>query len=189
LAANTPAELVALAKANPKQLSYGSSGIGSVTHMGMELLQLTGNVEMLHVPYKGGSLAVNDIVGGQVDLYLSSFPSASQLMRAGKLKAIGVTTAERSPVAPDVPPLADALPGFSIELWWGIFGPKGMPDKLVAQINAEVRKAAESPAMKKFAESEGAVITNLNPDQFGKIYDHEIDSWQMVGEKTHVQIE
>lgn len=189
LAARTPAELVAYAKANPGKLTYGSSGIGSIPHVGMEMLALAGGIKVLHVPYKGGTPVLNDIMGGQIDLYLGSFPQVLPLVRTNKLRAIGVTSDKRSQLVPEIAPMADAIPGFSVDLWWGIFGPGNMPRELVTRLNAEVTKALQSQAMRKFAENEGVATGTLDADAFGRVYANEIREWEALGNKTGLKLE
>jgi tripartite-type tricarboxylate transporter receptor subunit TctC len=189
LAARTPQEFVTLARANPGKLTYGSSGIGSTPHMGMELLNHAANIQLLHVPYKGGAPVLNDIMGGQLDLYFGSFPQVLPLVRAGKIKAIGVTSSQRSPLVPDIPPMADAIPNFSSDLWWGVFGPGNMPPNIVTLLNEEINKALRSPAIRKFAETEGVVTGNLTADQFGKVYQEEIQEWEALGKKLNIKLE
>jgi len=189
LAAKTPAELIALAKANPGKLNDATTGIGSLPHMGMELLSLAAGIEMVHVPYKGGAPALNDMMGGSVDLYLGSMPQVLPLIRTNKIKAIGITSLERHPLLPDVPPMASAVPGFSFDLWWGVYGPAGMPKDMVARLNTEINKALKSPAMAKFAETEGVVPSSLTVDQFSRVYLKEIQNWEAVGKRSKIVLE
>ncbi len=189
LAAKTPAEFVALAKASPGKLSYGTSGNGSLPHMGTELLAIAGGLQMLHVPYKGGAPVLNDLMGGQIDVYLGSMPQVLPLVRSGKVRAIGVTSPKRVPLVPDIPSMSEAVPGFSFDLWWGVFGPGNMPRDIVNRLNTEVNKALQSAAIKKFAETEGVVPGALNPEQFGKLYVNEMQEWDTVGKKAKISVE
>ena len=189
LAAKTPQGLVALARANPGKLTYGSSGIGSLPHLCMELLAQSAGIQLLHVPYKGGSPVLNDIIGGQIDLYFGSFPQVLPLVRTGKIRAIGVTSSQRSNLVPDIPPMADAVPNFSSSLWWGVVGPGNMPRDLVARLNEEVNKALQSSEMRKFAETEGVVTGKLNAEEFSKMYVQEIQAWEALGKKLNIKLE
>jgi tripartite-type tricarboxylate transporter receptor subunit TctC len=189
LAAKTPAEFVALARSAPGKLTFGSSGTGSLPHMGVELLAIAAGIELLHVPYKGGAPVLNDIMGGQIDLYLGSLPQVLPLVRAGKIHPIGVTIPQRVPLMPDVPSLRDAVPGFSFEMWWGVFGPGNMPRDLVTRLNAEVNKAVQSASMRKFAENEGVVAGTVNAEQFSAIYAKEIQEWENLGKKANIRLD
>jgi len=189
LAAKTPAEMIALAKANPAKLTAGTTGIGSLPHMGMELLALAAGVDFLTVPYKGGAPVLNDMMGGSIDLFLGSMPQVLPLVRTNKVKAIGITSLERHPLVPEIPTMASAVPGFQFNLWWGMYGPANLPKDIVARLNTEVNKALRSPAMAKFAETEGVVPSNLTAEQFTSVYLKEIQNWEAVGKKTKIVLE
>ena len=188
-AASTPTELIALAKASPGKLTDGTTGIGSVPHMGMMLLGLAAGIDILHVPYKGGAQVLNDMMGGSIDLYLGSMPQVLPMVRTNKVKAIGITSLERHPLVPEIPTMASAVPGFSFDLWWGVYGPAGMPKDMVTRLNTEIVKALKSPAMLKFAEKEGVVPSALTADQFSRVYFKEIQNWEAVSQKTKIVLE
>ncbi len=189
VAAKTPAELIALAKANPGKLSYGSSGIGSLPHLGMELFASAAGVQLLHVPYKGGAPILNDMLGGQIDLYLGSMPQVLPMVRSGKIKAIGITSAERFALVPDIPTMRSVVP-FTFDLWWGIYGPGNLPKDIVTRLNTEIRKALASDAMKKFSETEGVTPgLSTTADQFAKIYLDEIRGWETLNKKLNLKLE
>ncbi|MET0540801.1 MAG: tripartite tricarboxylate transporter substrate binding protein, partial [Variovorax sp.] len=140
--AKTPAELIAAIKAKPNQYNYASSGSGSVNQFGTELLKAqVGKLEITHIPYKGMGPAVTDLVGGQTQLLISSGPSLQPMVRAGKLRAVGITSLKPSPIAPDLTPMATAVPGYEFELWWGLLAPAGTPAEIVAKLNSAVNKA------------------------------------------------
>jgi len=189
LAAKTPAEMIALAKANPGKLTAGTTGIGSLPHMGMELLALAAGVEFLNVPYKGGAPVLNDMMGGSIDLYLGSMPQVLPLIRTNKIKSIGITSLERHPLVPEIPSMSSAVPGFQFDLWWGMYGPGNLPKDIVTRLNTEINKALKSPAMAKFAETEGVVPGSSTADQFSRIYLKEIQNWEAVGKKTKIVLE
>ena len=139
-------ELFALAKSKPGQITYASAGLGSINQISTELIALAAGVKLTHVPYKGGAPALNDLVGGHVDMFVSSIPQALQLVRSGQIKTLAVTSSKRTPLLPDVPTLAEAgTPGADAETWWGIAGPAGMPADVVNALNAEINKALASP--------------------------------------------
>ncbi len=189
VAAKTPAELVALAKANPGKLTYASAGVGGLPHLATEMLAAAGGLQLVHVPYKGGTPAMSDMIGGQVDLYFGSFSVGLPLVRAGKIQAIGVASRERFPLVPDIPPMSAAVPGFSVDVWWGVFGPGNMPPELVTRLNAEVNKALQSQPVRKFAETEGVMPGKADAQQFARIYTQEIESWEALGRKTNIKLE
>ncbi len=187
--ANSPKEFIALAKASPGKLTYGSSGIGSLPHLGTELMSIAGGFQLLHVPYKGGAPILNDLMGGQIELYLGSMPQVLPLIRAGKIKPIAVTSAKRFPLVPDIPAMSEALPGFSFDLWWGVYGPGNMPREIVTRLNAEINKALQSDSIRKFAESEGVTPGALTPAQFSDKFLKEVDGWVAVGKKAKISMD
>src|SRR6185295_16491420 len=135
-------ELFALAKSKPGQITYASAGLGSINQISTEQIALAAGVKLSHVPYKGGAPALNDLVGGHVDIFVSSIPQALQLVRSGQIKTLAVTSSKRSAILPDVPTLAEAgTPDANAETWWGIAGPAGMPVDIVAALNTEINKA------------------------------------------------
>src|SRR5262249_62266874 len=126
--AHNAAELIALARAKPGELNYGSAGVGSVNHMAMELLKSLGNLDIKHVPYRAGNLAVNDLVGGHLDMFVGSLPQMIELVRAGSATGIAVTSAQRSHTVPDIPTLIESgVAGYDVEQWWSIVVPAGTP--------------------------------------------------------------
>ena len=132
-------DLVDLARAKPNGVRFGSSGVASMSHMGMELLASVANVQLMHVPYRGTSMAMTDLLGGQLDCLLASYPTVSQLIEGGKLRGIVVTSQQRSPLMPNLPSAAEAgFPGFQIDFWWGLMGPAGMPADVVKRVNGEL---------------------------------------------------
>src|SRR6476659_231340 len=141
LPVQSAAELFALAKSKPGQITYASAGVGSINQISTELIAVAAGVKLSHVPYKGGAPALNDLVGGHVDMFVSSIPQALQLIRGGQSRTLAVTSSKRTPLLPDVPTLAEAgTPGADSETWWGIAGPAGMPADIVKALNAEIGK-------------------------------------------------
>ncbi len=150
-------ELIALAKEKPGSINYASAGPGSINQIAAELFASAAGVKIVHVPYKGGSLAVNDLVGGHVDLYISSMPQILQIAKTGQARPLAVTGLKRSPSLPDVPTLDEiGLKGYEASSWWGIVAPAGTPADIVGKLNAEINKALGSDEMKRFLEGEGA---------------------------------
>src|SRR5262245_12747271 len=149
LPANNMKVLIALAKANPGKLNYASVGTGSPAHIAGELLKLKTGIDMVHVPYKGGGPAVIDTIGGQVQLAFVSMPAAWQHVKAGKLKALGVTSARRAVAAPDVPAIAETVPDYVVDSWYGALAPAKTPPAAIARLNAAFAKALDNPQVKE----------------------------------------
>ena len=170
---STPAgnvrELIALLKANPGKYSYGSSGTGTIDHLASEMLKQTAGVDALHVPYKGSNPATIAILGGEVTFVFSTMPPAISNAKAGKLRALAVTTAARVAAAPEIPTMIEAgLPKFEIVLYSGIMGPKGMDGALVRRLNAEFAKVVQAPEIKTVYENIGAEPLAMTPPEFQK---------------------
>jgi tripartite-type tricarboxylate transporter receptor subunit TctC len=167
--ANNVKELIALLKASPGKYSYGSSGNGTIVHLSAEMLKSAAGVDALHVPYKGSNPATAAILGGEVTFVFSTMPPAVSNMRSGKLRALAVTTPQRSGAAPDVPTMIEAgLPGFEIVLYSGVLGPKGMDPALVRRLNAEFAKAVKAPEMQPVWANIGADPLAMSPEEFEK---------------------
>ncbi len=183
-------ELFALAKARPGQITYASAGLGSINQISTELIALAAGVKLSHVPYKGGAPALNDLVGGHVDMFVSSIPQALQLVRSGQIRTLAVTSSKRSAILPDVPTLAESgTPGADAETWWGIAGPAGMPADIVNALNAEINKALASPEVTTFLTLEGAEAEAMTPKQFGDMMRAETARWTKVAREAKVSIE
>jgi len=181
VAARTVSELIALAKARPGQLTYASAGAGSTTHLSAELLRLHTGVKLIHVPYKGGGPALVDVVAGQVQMYFGSMPASLPLVRAGKLRALGVTSLERSSTAPEIPTLAESgFPGFDAVTWIGMVAPAGLPRGIVQRLHAEVAAILGSAEMRERIESLGADAKTAAPDEFAAYIRSEITKWSKV---------
>lgn len=174
-------ELVAYAKANPGKVNFGSSGSGSSIHLSGELFNALAKVDMVHVPYKGSAPAVTDLVGGQIDVMFDNMPSAIQHVRSGRLRALAVTTAKRSPELPDVPTIAEAgVPGYEATSWFGMFAPAGTPAPVVARLNAALVKVLADPAVKKKLAEQGAEPYSETPEQFAEFIRKESAKWSKV---------
>jgi tripartite-type tricarboxylate transporter receptor subunit TctC len=185
--ARTPAELLAAIKAKPNQYNYASSGPGSVNQFGTELLKAqVGNLEITHIPYKGMGPAVTDLVGGQTQLLISSGPSLLPMVRAGKLRAIGITSLKPSPIAPDLTPMAVAVPGYEFELWWGLLAPAGTPPDVIARLNGAVNQALAKSSIASNFLKEGAIATSLTPAQFGKVIAEDVERWKKLAKQQNI---
>jgi len=160
-------ELVALAKKRPGEIAHGSSGNGTILHLAAEMLKSMSGIQMIHVPYKGSPQAVAGLLGGEVALSFSTMPPALPNVQAGKLRALGVTTPERSAAAPQVPTLKEAgLPDFELVLYSGILGPRGVPAPIVDRLNAEIAKVVRLPELEKIYSKVGAVAITNSPQAF-----------------------
>lgn len=181
-------DLIAFGKANPDKLSYGSAGNGSSGHLASELLKVEGKFEALHVPYKGGSPAVTDLIGNRV-----SFMSINPLevvphIQAGKLRALAVMDKQASPLLPSVPTVnALQMPANSATVWWGLIGPKGMPAEVVAKLNGALRESLADPAVAKRMNEMGAVATPGSAGDFGKFVETETIKWTKVIKAAGIQ--
>ena len=183
-------DVIALAKAKPGQLSYASAGLATGTHMTAELLKYMTGIELLHVPYKGGGPAMIAAMGGQTQLIIGTSVGLLPHVRAGKLKAIALTSAKRSAAAPDIPTFAESgVPGYEHEPWNGMFGPAGLPKPVLAKVNAEVVRILHSPEAKKVFERDGADAVGSTPEQFGAVVKAEIAKWTKVAKAAGIKAE
>jgi tripartite-type tricarboxylate transporter receptor subunit TctC len=172
-------ELLALARAKPGVLNYGSAGVGSVNQMSMELLKSLANLDIKHVPYRAGNEALNDMIGGRLDMFVGSLPQMLAQARAGTVKAMAVTSPQRSSAAPDVPTIAESgVPGYELEQWWGIVVPAHTPGDIIATLNAELNKIIATPEVQAFMAREGAQPTPSTPEAFARHLSGELQRWQ-----------
>ena len=175
--ANNVKELIAYARANPGKLAYASAGPGSTNHLSAVLFEKMAGVEMLHVPYKGGAPAVVDTVAGQTQLLFSAGTQTLPHVKANKLKLLAVTEARRSPLLPNVPTVAETVPGYELAVWYGAFGPAGMPPALVTRLNAEINKVMQLPEVKAKMDAIGVETTTSTPQQFGQVLRRDADRY------------
>ena len=187
--ANSVGELIAHAKANPGKLAFGSTGAGSSSHMAGEFLKLMAKVEMVHVPYKGGALVFVDLLAGRLHLYIGATTAALPHVRAGKLRALGVTTLKRVPSLPDIPTVAESgLPGFDVASWYGLIGPAGVRPDVVAKINAEIQRMVEDPEVRERLKKDGAEPTPASPDEFAQLIRNDIQKWMKVVKTIGIKV-
>lgn len=183
-------QMIDLARAKPNGINYGSSGIGSMSHIGMELVAAEAKVQMLHVPYKGTSLAMTDLVSGQLHAVLGTFATLWQLVEAGKLRALAVTGAQRSAFAPNLPTVAEAgLPGAQIDFWWGIMAPARMPPDVVKRLNDELNTVLAQPETREALAREGAIPKPGSPEEFGKLMAFEVARWSKLIKDANIRME
>lgn len=174
-------EFIALARARPGQMNYGTSGVGSPSHMAAELLKTLTRVEYTHVPYKGQSLAMTDLVGGQLHFAFPSIPASVAFIRSGRLVALGVTTAQRATALPDVPTIQEAgVPGYEVAGWYGVIGPAGMPQVLVARINREINAILNVPQTREQLSMQGADPRTGTPEEFAAAMASDLKKWAKV---------
>jgi len=173
-------ELIAYAKANPGKLNMASSGNGSTIHMSGELFKMMTGVNMIHVPYRGGALALTDMIGGQVQVMFDNIPTAMEFVRSGKLRGLAVTGAGRSETLPDLPTVADFLPGYEATSWYGLGAPKGTPNEIIEKLNREVNAILAEPKTKARFLELGASMLPGSASDFGKLVADETEKWGKV---------
>ena len=187
--AKTVKELIALARAKPGQLNYTSSGSGGINHLGMEVFNYAAKIEMVHVPHKGMGPAVTDLMAGQVQVLLVSLPSVQAQMNSGRLRALGVSSPQRSTFAPGLPAIAETVPGYDNELWWGVFAPAKTPKAVIDRLNGEIKKILAADDMKKRFAEFGAEPTPSTPEAFTALVKSEIAKWSKVVKDAKIQPE
>lgn len=184
------ADFLAQARARPGKLSYGSAGNGTSTHLAAELLKTTAKIYVTHVPYKGASPVVTDLLGGQIDLAFATLPSVMPFITNGKLRVLAVTGAARSPLLPDTPTFAESgVPGYQADVWYGVFAPAGTPGAVVNQLHGAFKRAAESEGFRKRATSEGMQLTLDGPLETGRIARAEEDKWRKVVKEQAIKLD
>jgi tripartite-type tricarboxylate transporter receptor subunit TctC len=171
-------ELIAFARARPGQLTYASAGTGGVQHLSGELLKVTMKLDMAHVPYKGAGPVMPDLIGGHVPMFFSGMPPAMPHVKAGKLRALAVTTTRRSPAAPDVPTMAEAgVPGFDISNWFAYFVPSGTPAEVISRLNSEVNRGLKQPDVREKLANVGAETVGTSPEELAKFVRSETEKF------------
>jgi tripartite-type tricarboxylate transporter receptor subunit TctC len=188
--ANSVAELIAYAKANPGKLNFASSGNGTSIHLSGELFKVMAGVQMTHIPYKGSAPALQDLLGGQVQLMFDNLPPSLPQIKAGKVRALAVTSLTRAPALPDVPTVAESgLPGFEASSWFGILAPAGTPPAIVAKLNAEIAKWLATPEAKEQLAKQGANAAGGTPEDFAKHIAAETAKWAKVVKDSGAKID
>jgi tripartite-type tricarboxylate transporter receptor subunit TctC len=176
----TVPELIAYAKKNPGKVAFASDGNGTTAHLGVELFKAMTGTYMLHVPYKAASSAVTDLIGGGVQLMMANTPVLGPHAQAGRIRALGISSLKRSPTYPDVPPVADAVPGFEVIAWGGIVAPANLPKDIVTRLNAEIRTALSTPAVQERFRALGAETSPSTPEEFRELSRRETEKWAKV---------
>jgi len=182
--ANLPAkdlkELIALAKAQPHKQTIGIGGIGSSLHLAGEKFKLMTGVDLLNVPYKGTAPALTDLLGGQIDLMFISLVTGTEQVRAGKLRAYGVTSDKRQAALPDLPPIGEVVPGFESTAWFGVFAPAGLPDAITQKLHTTIVAALAEPRLREQLQTEGATAVGNTPKEFSAFVREDIERWAPV---------
>ncbi len=179
--AKNAGELIALAKARPGQLNYASAGIGGPTHLIPELFKTMARINVVHVSYKGNTAALTDLVSGQVQMMFSNLLTSMPFVRVGKLRAIGISTAKRSPQLPDLPAIAESgPPGFDVTAWYGVLAPAGLPGPLLERLNAEIAQTLGLPEMRERFVPQGIDLTSSTPQHFAELIKSELPKWRKV---------
>jgi len=183
-------ELIALAKAKPGELAFGSAGAGSPPHLAGELFQFLAKVKLVHVPYKGSAPALADLIGGQISMYFSNILSAVPFVKSGRLRGLGVTSEKRSVVAPEIPTIAESgLPGYEDYNWYGILAPKGTPRAILTQLHADIVQVVRGRDMEERLTKDGAEVIASTPDEFARFIREEIDRYARIVKTSGLRAE
>jgi len=184
------ADVLAFAKANPGKLTFGSFGNGTSAHLAGELFKNLARVDMVHVPYKGSAPALTDLLGGQIDMMFTTVASVAQYIKSNRLRALAVTSAQRSAAYPNLPTIAEAgVPGYAAESWYGIYVPAGTPAPIVARLNQSVHAAVKTEAFKSRIEEEGLMVSSGTPEELAKYVQAEEIRWAKVVKEAHIQVD
>jgi tripartite-type tricarboxylate transporter receptor subunit TctC len=183
-------DLIAAAKANPGKLTFGTFGPGTSAHLAGELFKDMAKVNLTAVPYKGAAPGITDLIGGQIDVMFTTVASAAPLVESGQLRAIAVTSAERSPAFPQLPTVAEAgVPGYAAESWYGLFAPAGTPRDVIDRLNMSAASAAQSEAFRKLSINEGLVTVALPPEALDRYFHDEEERWRRVISEAGIKVE
>ena len=183
------AEFIAMAKANPGNINFASGGVGTSPHMSGELLQAMTGIKLTHVSYRGTAPAMTDLLGGQIPVLFDNLPGSIQQIQAGRIRALGVTTAKRVDTLPDVPAIAETVPGYEVFVWYGICAPKGTPPEVVEKLNRAVNAVLANPKLVARFRELGGEPMPMTPAEFGKLIADETDKWGKVISVAHIKLE
>ena len=185
----TLAEFIAMARAEPGKINFASGGVGTSPHMSGELLAIMTGIKLTHVSYRGTGPAMTDLLGGQIPVLFDNLPGSIQQIKAGRIRALGVTTKERVASLPDVPTIGETVPGYEVSVWFGISGPKGMPPDIVAKLNAAVNAVLANPKIKGRFHDLGGEVMPMSPAEFGKLIADETAKWAKVVKSAGLKVE
>lgn len=187
---SSSAELIALAKAKPGQVTYASSSTGNLTHLAAELFNSLAGIRMLHVPYKGGNPAMTDLLAGRVNVFFSTVAVARPHLQSGKIRALGVTTPKRTPALPNVPTIAESgLPGYAVSGWYGLVAPKGTPKAVIERLHAVIQVALRQPEIRERLLGVGVEAAEVSSAEFGKLIDADIVKWTRVAKPLNISMD
>ena len=187
--ATTLKEFVALVHAKPNTIAYGSSGTGTFSHLTAELFRQMSKTAMVHVPYKGAGLVLNDLLGGQIQMFFGSGPSSSGHIRAGRLRGLAVTTEKRVPALPDLPAIGEMLPGYRSDFWFGMWAPAGTPKDIVQRLNQAIVRMLNLPEMLERLRTDGMEPVGSTPDEFARVIARDIATWSRVVKAGDIRID
>ena len=185
----TLAEFIAMAKAQPGKINFASGGVGTSPHMSGELLAIMSGIKLTHVSYRGTGPAMTDLLGGQIPVLFDNLPGSIQQIKAGRIRALGVTTKERVASLPDVPTIGETVPGYEVSVWYGISGPKGIPAEIVTKLNVAVNAALAKPELKQRFHQLGGEVMPMSPAAFGKLVADETVKWAKVVKSAGLKVE
>ena len=180
-------ELIAYDKASPGKINYGSAGAGGITHIATELLNYMANTKLTHVPYKGAGPALNDLLGGQVQLLLGGLPPMLPHVKSNRLRGVAITSAKRSNAAPDIPTVGESVPGYEATLWFAVLGPKALPREIVARWNKEIDRIIHLPEIRERMANDGTEPLGGSPERFRDVIARDIAKWQKVVKAAHIK--
>jgi tripartite-type tricarboxylate transporter receptor subunit TctC len=189
VSAQSVSEFIAYAKANPGKINMASAGNGNITHMTTELLKMMGGLDVLNVRYRGSGPALTDLIGGQVQGMIDPLPSSIEYVRSSKLRPLAVTTETRSEALPNIPSLAEFVPGFQSSSWYGVGAPRGTPARIVEQLNADINAALSDPTLRARLVDLGGMLLGGSPIDFGKLIADETDKWAKVAKFAGIKAE
>jgi tripartite-type tricarboxylate transporter receptor subunit TctC len=187
--AKTLAEFIALAKTEPGKINFASGGVGTSPHMSGELLEMMAGIKLTHVPYRGTGPAMTDLLGGQIPVLFDNLPGSMAQIKAGRIRALGVTTKERVASIPDVPTVGETVPGYEVSVWFGISGPKGIPPDIVAKLNTAINAVLAKPEIKARFHDLGGEVMPMSPAEYGKLVADETVKWAKVVKSAGLKVE
>jgi tripartite-type tricarboxylate transporter receptor subunit TctC len=187
--AKTVQEFIDYARANPGKINLASSGNGTSVHLSGEMFKMMTGLNLLHVPYRGSAPALTDLISGQVQIMFDNMPSSIEHIRAGKLRALAVTTAKRSPALPDVPTVAETVPGYEASAWFGMGAPKGTPPEIVNKLNTAINAALADPNVQAHLADLGGIVMSGTPGDFGQVIVEETEKWAKVVKAAGVSVD